>query len=185
MSGLLHLLRKNPEIRIYETANYSVFRNRHLKRIPNYVVSEYFEDKPTGTLIDGILNENLECLTFPNSSFDIVITSEVLEHVANLENALQEIRRVLKPGGVHVFSIPVDMKLPKTVERTKIVEGKTIHLLPPVYHGDTIRNEGILAFRDFGADVLEYFGPGWISLRRDGTPSHRKFYNFDLLCAKG
>lgn len=161
MSGLLHLLKKNPEIRIYETANHSVFRSRHLKRMPNYVVSEYFEDRPKGTLVDGIRNENLECLTFSSGSFDILITSEVLEHVANLDKSLEEIQRVLKRGGVHVFSIPVDMKLPKTVERAIIANGETVFLLPPVFHGDTIRNEGILAFRDFGSDVLEY-------LRRDG-----------------
>jgi SAM-dependent methyltransferase len=157
-SELFDILNNNPDIRIYETANHSVFRILELKNMPNYVVSEYFENKELGTYVDGILNENLECLTFPDDSFDILITSEVLEHIANLDKALEEIRRVLKPGGYHVFSIPVDMELTNTIERAIISEGKTLHLSPPVYHGDSIRNDGILAFRDFGADTLNYLG---------------------------
>jgi 2-polyprenyl-3-methyl-5-hydroxy-6-metoxy-1,4-benzoquinol methylase len=146
---------------MYETANYNIFRAPPFANSPNYFVSEYFEDHPLGTRYRGIRNENIECLTFPDGYFDILITSEVLEHVADLDRTLEEIRRVLKPGGFHVFSIPVDLNLEKTVERAKIVSKKVVHLLPPEMHGDTIRSEGILAFRDFGKDVLEY-------LARDG-----------------
>lgn len=151
----------NPDFRIYETANYNIFRAPQFANFPNYFVSEYFEDHPLETQYRGIRNENIECLTFPDRYFDILITSEVLEHVADLDRALEEIRRVLKPGGFHVFSIPVDLSLEKTVERAKIVAKKVVHLLPPEMHGDTIRSEGILAFRDFGKDVLAY-------LARDG-----------------
>ena len=75
--------------------------------------------------------------------------------MSDLDKAMEEIKRVLKPGGYHVFTVPVDYKLGHTIERAKIVDGRIEHMMPQVMHGDSIR-DGILAFRDFGADVLTY-----------------------------
>jgi SAM-dependent methyltransferase len=153
---LVKRLKSDNNFSIYETAAYSVFRLGSVKKLNNYVVSEYFDGMPFGSMVKGARNENLECLTFLDNSFDVLINSDVLEHVSDLNMALSEVKRVLKPGGFHVFTIPVDYELPVTIERAKIIDGKVEHLLEPVMHGDTIRGEGILAFRDFGPDVLEY-----------------------------
>lgn len=45
-------------------------------------------------------------LPFKNASFDLVICSEVLEHIPDHKNAVFEIMRVLKPGGNLVVSVP-------------------------------------------------------------------------------
>jgi SAM-dependent methyltransferase len=45
-------------------------------------------------------------LDFPDDTFDVVTAIEVLEHVEELDQALEEIRRVLKPGGRFAFSTP-------------------------------------------------------------------------------
>lgn len=45
-------------------------------------------------------------MPFPDASFDAVISFEVFEHVFNLDEILDEIRRVLKPQGRLLFSIP-------------------------------------------------------------------------------
>lgn len=45
-------------------------------------------------------------LPFANESFDKVICSEVLEHIPDYRGALQEIARILKPGGVAAISVP-------------------------------------------------------------------------------
>lgn len=42
---------------------------------------------------------NIENIPYPESSFDIVIAHFMLYHVPDRNQALQEIRRVLKPGG--------------------------------------------------------------------------------------
>lgn len=51
--------------------------------------------------------ENVENLSFKDSSFDFILCLEVLEHVSNPHHALLEIRRVLKDDGLAVFSTPL------------------------------------------------------------------------------
>lgn len=45
-------------------------------------------------------------LPFPDASFDAVIASEVLEHVSDDQVALDEVMRVLKPGGTMAATVP-------------------------------------------------------------------------------
>lgn len=49
---------------------------------------------------------DITTLPFPDHIFDIVICSEVLEHIPNEEAAISEIIRILKPGGTLVISVP-------------------------------------------------------------------------------
>ncbi len=48
-----------------------------------------------------------EELPFEDDSMDMVFSSHVLEHIPNQQKALEEIYRVLKPGGYHVCIVPV------------------------------------------------------------------------------
>ena len=45
-------------------------------------------------------------LPFKNNAFDYVICSEVLEHIIDFELVIEEIERVLKPGGTFAASVP-------------------------------------------------------------------------------
>lgn len=45
-------------------------------------------------------------LPFPAGTFDVVICTEVLEHVPDYRSALRELRRVLRPGGRLALSVP-------------------------------------------------------------------------------
>ena len=49
----------------------------------------------------GLANANAMSLPFADNTFDKIICSEVLEHIADYKAALKEIERVLKPGGYH------------------------------------------------------------------------------------
>ncbi|MGQ9663173.1 MAG: class I SAM-dependent methyltransferase, partial [Kiritimatiellia bacterium] len=47
-----------------------------------------------------------ERIPYPDLSFDVVFSSNVLEHVANLPQFLAEVYRVLKPGGLAIHVVP-------------------------------------------------------------------------------
>lgn len=49
---------------------------------------------------------DIQSLPFKDNAYDAVICSEVLEHLESLDNAVSEIVRVLKPGGVLAVSVP-------------------------------------------------------------------------------
>lgn len=49
---------------------------------------------------------NGQHLPFADHSFDVVICSEVLEHIEPYAEVLEELKRVLKPGGQLVVSVP-------------------------------------------------------------------------------
>src|SRR5205814_163229 len=110
-----------------------------------------------GSFHDGHRSEDLRALTFSDRSFDIFITSDVLEHLFEPEKALREIARVLKPGGMHIFTTPWYSNYPKSVQRAAPrPDGSADHLLPPVYHGNPISDEGSLVTYDWGLDLPHF-----------------------------
>ena len=104
-----------------------------------------------------VTNQNLEALTFPDASFDVVITSDVLEHVRLDERAHREIRRVLKPGGVHLFTVP-HFRDRTTFTRVEVVDpedpSSDRFLTEKEYHGDANSEGGrALSYRSYGIDL--------------------------------
>jgi len=54
----------------------------------------------------GLMRTSLSSLPFINSSFDSIICVNVLEHISDVEQAILEMRRVLKKGGRLILVIP-------------------------------------------------------------------------------
>jgi SAM-dependent methyltransferase len=117
-----------------------------------YSSSFFYEDVPLGSHKDGNRCENLEALTFPEASYDIFITQDVLEHVFHPDKALAEIMRVLRQGGIHIFTTPKHKNLLKSYPRAKLVNGTVDHLVEPSYHGNPIGDGRSLVTWDYGAD---------------------------------
>lgn len=126
------------------------------KNCAQYVPSHFFQDRLLGEFKHGIRCENLEKMTFEDSSFDLIITQDVFEHIMNPAAALKEISRVLKPGGAHIFTMPWYPKLKQTRQRAKMVNHKIEFLEEPVYHGNPIDSEGSLVTFDWGLDFTDY-----------------------------
>lgn len=59
-------------------------------------------------------------LPFSENSFDVILCNHVLEHIPNDTKAMQELYRVLKPGGWGVFQIPQDLNRARTFEDNSI-----------------------------------------------------------------
>jgi ubiquinone/menaquinone biosynthesis C-methylase UbiE len=68
------------------------------------------ETLPTEALAShqGCARASLTDLPFPDSSFDMVVSGEVLEHLEDHEAAVSEFFRVLKPGGVVSVTVPAN-----------------------------------------------------------------------------
>lgn len=119
------------------------------------VGSEYFgPDGAAAGGARGIRHEDAEHLSFADASVDVVVSCDVLEHVAEPRRAFAEIARVLRPGGRAVLTFPMDTHVEAHRRRAEIVDGAVRHLLPPVHHGNPLSAEGALVFTDFGWDVL-------------------------------
>ncbi len=85
---------------------------RKLKlRYPNLVGSEYIEpNRSPGTEIQLkeqiIRHEDITNLSFADANFDVVVTQDVFEHIADYKEAFLQCHRVLAPKGYMVFTIP-------------------------------------------------------------------------------
>ena len=85
----------------------------------------------------------MENLPFEDDSFDLVIHSDTLEHVRNPHLGIEESFRVLRTGGLMLFTIPI------IIDR----QTKTRELLPPSYHGSSMDGgDRFLVFTEYGAD---------------------------------
>jgi SAM-dependent methyltransferase len=135
--------------------------------------SEYFEGVNPGEYLNGVLCQDVQQLSFADNSFDICTSTEVFEHVPDDLAGFSEIKRVLKPGGLFLFTVPL-FNSPSTLERARLDDmGKVEHLLSAQYHGDPIRgHQPVLVFRDYGMDIEQRIlsqGFSRIELRQ---PSH-------------
>lgn len=127
------------------------------KQAKNYLESQYFVNEPLGSTIKGFRNEDLEDQTFKDETFDIVITSDVMEHIYNPEKAFKEIHRTLKPGGAHIFSVPIINKHKKTQRwANKGADGEPIFLHEPEWHGNPIDAKGSPVTMHWGYDIIDF-----------------------------
>lgn len=125
-----------------------------LRKFRFYIYSEFFPypNLKPGQLIGDTRFEDIQTLSFDDNSFDLVLTQEVFEHIKDPELAFKEIYRVLKPGGIHVFTIPFENR-EKTIKR--IDKNNKILINPVMYHNDNIRVRGPIVYTDFGYDIIE------------------------------
>jgi GT2 family glycosyltransferase/SAM-dependent methyltransferase len=151
--SLTELARRRPNQRVHEFGFVGGIADT-LRGQPWFSMSEYFDEIPVGTLgPHSVPCEDLTRLTFADRSFDIVISQDVIEHVPDPAAAFAEIVRVLRPGGAHVFTVPYNPGVPKSIARARLDPHGIEYFLPPAYHGDPIRADGALVFTDFGGDL--------------------------------
>jgi 2-polyprenyl-6-hydroxyphenyl methylase / 3-demethylubiquinone-9 3-methyltransferase len=113
-----------------------------------------------------------ESIPVADHAVDCVVCVDVLEHVADLDRVLDEIKRVLKPGGLFLFD---------TINRTTLAALVLVHLgetvfrlLPRGTHDPAmfIRPEELsaeLSARGFALGPLVGLGPRGINRRLDFT----------------
>ena len=127
--------------------------HKTMKTLPGISYSEFQPDD------HSVRHENLMSLTYPEEVFDLVLHSDTLEHVPDVHVALLEIWRVLKPGGVSVFSMPIIRDGRGTIRRAMLSKnGSVEHLKPASFHGGSFQStRQYLVFTEFGEDFPEFF----------------------------
>ncbi|MFN2328096.1 MAG: class I SAM-dependent methyltransferase [Chromatocurvus sp.] len=141
---------------VYELSSRGALFEFLLRNAGSVTGSEYFADVAPGAWKGAIQCQDVQALTHASDSFDICTSTEVFEHVPDDARGFSEIHRVLRPGGIFVFTVPINIH-DRTIERARLsADGNLEHLLPAEYHGDPVGNAGrILAFRNYGADIVD------------------------------
>ena len=87
--------------------------NKHF----DYVTTDL--NSPIATVKADICN-----LPFESNSFDVILCNHVLEHILDDTKAMQELYRVMQPGGMGIFQIPQDLSRKITFEDHTITDKK-------------------------------------------------------------
>jgi SAM-dependent methyltransferase len=97
-----------------------------------YTSSDYDESAHRGAV-----RLDLQAIDLPSESVDVILSPHVLEHVPDTDAALEELHRVLAPGGRLVLQIPV-------------LQARTAPPTEPEFHGDNTK-----VFWRFGYDLTD------------------------------
>lgn len=97
-----------------EQAFYKRFRNQ--KNL-NYTTTDLFS--PLADVKADICN-----LPFKDSQYDVILCNHVLEHIPDDTKAMQELYRVLRPGGMAILQIPQDLTRAITFSDDSITDQK-------------------------------------------------------------
>lgn len=146
------------ELSIHESSPIDRGASVKLKKLgKNYIASQYFPSHKFGDLINGFRNEDLENQTFEDNSLDLVITQDVFEHLYEPAKAFKEIARTLKPGGAHIFTVPIiNYHLKTEVWAVKDQNGLPKFLKTPEYHGNPVDSDGSPVTMHWGFDLKDY-----------------------------
>lgn len=130
---------------------------RIAKECSHYIPSQLFPDTEPGNFRNGVQCENLEAMTFADESVDLHVTQDVMEHVLRPVMVFKEIARTLKPGGAHIFTVPIVNKhMPSCIRAHALENGQVNYLKEPKYHGNPVSNSGALVTVDWGFDICRH-----------------------------
>lgn len=102
----------------------------------------------------SFLNGDVENIPVENASFDVVISFETLEHITNHDKMLEEIKRVIKPGGLLLISTP-----------DKLIYSEKANHHNPFHKKELYKDEfELLICRYFKNNQLIYQSSGTVSI---------------------
>ena len=155
LAGLPTLRLQCGELAIYNTEARGPVHDQ-LAPMPRYRCSEYFgPSHKSGDLVNGVMHQDLQRLSFPDATFDVVLSSDVFEHIPDPYLAHREVMRVLKPAGRHVFTVPFVLDGHLDQVRARIGSNGLEHLHPSIYHLDPVTGKAdVLVFTIFGLEML-------------------------------
>jgi SAM-dependent methyltransferase len=146
----------------------------------------------TADKLIGVVRGDARRLPFRDDCFDVVITSEVLEHIQDDVAAIADMVRVLKPGGRFAATVPawfpelVNWKLSDEYHAPKAVGGH-VRIYSRTELAAKLRAAGLAVDGYHRAHALH--SPYWwvkcaVGVRNDDHPvvaKYRKFLEWDII----
>ncbi|MGO1003499.1 class I SAM-dependent methyltransferase [Lysobacter sp. CA196] len=146
------------EMRIHESS--PAGRGASLKlqtECRDYIPTQFFPGVVAGEFVSGVRCENMEKLSFADESIDLHISQDVMEHVFDPAGAFYEVARTLRPGGAHIFTVPlVHRNYPSERRASLNGDGSIEYLREAQYHGNPVSEDGALVTVDWGYDICRY-----------------------------
>jgi SAM-dependent methyltransferase len=127
---------------------------RVLQAAPYYLSSSYRPELPAGASLNPkVVNVDLMKMPFTDGCYDVIMTSDVMEHVHRDGAAHREIHRCLKPGGYYIFTVPYVPGWELNQIRIDTSGDEDVVLMEKQYHGDPLNKNGVLVYRIYGREL--------------------------------
>ncbi|MGQ9573098.1 MAG: class I SAM-dependent methyltransferase [Dehalococcoidia bacterium] len=143
LSGPLAQWEPDPSISLLETSGYRG-HPRFLRTAFRYLNLVY----------EGVTKEcllaDVASLPLRDESIDVVLSSDVFEHVRDDASGFSEIARVLRPRGYFVLQAPAIGELEETRVLVEVRGDEDVFLTAPEYHA-----EHTLVYRHYGNDIVD------------------------------
>lgn len=152
---------------------------------PNKSVARYLNEGATIKQVVGTIEPDqflefnpfyldIQDISLADNLFDVVICCHIIEHVDDDEKAMSELFRVMKPGGIGIFQVPLALNLEKTLEdktlttdkQRKIAHGQVDHVrLYGLDYLEKLRKAGFRVVMD-NPFTNEWMSPAELSKHR-------------------
>lgn len=129
----------------------SVLKHHCKKHGIELYTSEFLgEGKNSGEVINGTLHVDIQKTHFEDNFFDLILHTEVFEHVPDAIGAEKEVVRILKGKGAAIFTVPFEHNRETDNVYAQVSSKGINYLQEPVYHEDPVSPDGkCLVFRTF------------------------------------
>lgn len=140
------------DIAIYGAETVSATHNL-MQRLKGYKHGEFLGPGwQSGDVLDGVQHQDLTATSFADNTFDVVLTCDVFEHIVEPYLAHQEIYRILKPGGRHIFTLPSNPNELLDIQTALVTSAGIEYLAQPEYHGEPLDQN--LVYNVVGFEML-------------------------------
>lgn len=116
------------------------------------------ENNPYAEIIQG----DAEALPYKDNTFDFVFMTETLEHMLDYDKAVSEVRRVLRPKGIFIVSVPNrDWASYDFYDKTRNKEWQPVddHYFRVDEIKSLLKNNSFCIAKYRGSDNLYYYAP--------------------------
>lgn len=108
-----------------------------------------------------LLMADAENLPFSDDAFDFVIMTDVFQYLLDFDRALEEVKRVLKPGGKFIVSVPNKnwLLFEDYIKKRKNIQPLEDHFFDFSEMKKLLEKHNFKILKYRGADCLRYYAP--------------------------